>query len=542
MPSAKSIIAGGTIVAGQGRYGEACLRLNGSEWVTVLPTADFWFENGDWIIECWIKPDVALYSAPLIFRLDDANYLAFTRGAAGGSTYALGAKAILNNLPIFEIAPGGSATAGNWAHVALSRSGSTVRLFIDGAVAGSAELDTPYRWINLHLLPLYVGRGLINGVLTGFLGLLDEVRVQAGVGYSAAFTPPAGAYAATWRGEGTGRSLVRQTFAGQGSGTAAVEVTPFSVSGSGISHVRQAFSGHGDGTAGIRQVFAGEGSGFSGIEACRFSVSGSGRSGVFASFSLVGRGESGIHATVYSGEGQGTSELRIVFSGEGSGTAAVRNRFSGEGSGESVVEATDGYELFYGFGAPPDLTAAPAEVWTTLPQDYGPISGEGLHYFVLQAVDKAGYRSRNSIPWVIELDGDDEEIVLRPTGPAWVSIAAAAAGTVRVRAAYVPAADDSPADQWDVYVTNDGTDPDPASDTPTTVDMVDVEGVVLLDWTSTDQGDGNEVRVLVRTRRTSDDRDSDNTTPESVVAAATGPAAPAISAWQSRSGNEVKVG
>ena len=76
-----------------------------------------------------------------------------------------------------------------WHHVALTREGSTLRLFVDGIADGSVTnstdlgLDAPFRLGDKH------------DNTGGIPGFFDEVRVQKGVAkYTAAFTPPTSEY------------------------------------------------------------------------------------------------------------------------------------------------------------------------------------------------------------------------------------------------------------------------------------------------------------------------------------------------------------
>jgi hypothetical protein len=112
-----------------------------------------------------------------------------------------------------------------------------------------------------------------------------------------------------------------------------------------------------------------------------------------------------------------------------------------------------------------------------------------------------------------------------------LQIEAAATNSGRVRCNY-PKLNDPPeyrATQWAIWVTNNGSTPDPTT-TPTATETINpAEPVAFLDWNTGDQGNGNTIKVLVRTRRFDKDLatvDSANTTDVSCTATSTGPSAP----------------
>jgi hypothetical protein len=81
-------------------------------------------------------------------------------------------------------------TNGTWTHVALSRQGTTYRLFFNGVqessitTASGADISNSY---------LYIGSN--NTGTEAFKGYLDEIRVTRGIArYTAAFTPPTGPF------------------------------------------------------------------------------------------------------------------------------------------------------------------------------------------------------------------------------------------------------------------------------------------------------------------------------------------------------------
>lgn len=163
--------------------------------------SEFSFGAGvDFTIEMWLRPfstDVADFSFILgkdnnsvqrgwnfYINKTNGNLIFFINPTSGAGT-ALTAS---GNFP--------GTYSGQWVHVAATRSGGDLRLFVNGQVVASAS-GVGYA-VNNPSGPLVIG-GLWNGsaVATAlkFLGHLDDVRITNGVArYTSAFTVPAEAF------------------------------------------------------------------------------------------------------------------------------------------------------------------------------------------------------------------------------------------------------------------------------------------------------------------------------------------------------------
>jgi len=81
-----------------------------------------------------------------------------------------------------------SITDGVWYHVAVTRSGSDIRLFLDGALIATHSSTQNFNASNMLLSRRFANDGAWH-YLNGYI---DEVRITKGVArYTAAFTPPA---------------------------------------------------------------------------------------------------------------------------------------------------------------------------------------------------------------------------------------------------------------------------------------------------------------------------------------------------------------
>lgn len=76
-----------------------------------------------------------------------------------------------------------------WHHVAVTRSGSTLRLFVDGVQESSNTVSFTIATNNSG--PLVIGGGAFAPTLRSFSGYIDELRITKGVArYTANFTAP----------------------------------------------------------------------------------------------------------------------------------------------------------------------------------------------------------------------------------------------------------------------------------------------------------------------------------------------------------------
>lgn len=81
---------------------------------------------------------------------------------------------------------------GSYHHVAVTRQGNAVRMFLDGAVIGTAAFTGAIQYSPGQPIRTHVWNDQTNSRLDG---RIDEIRITKGVArYVAAFTPPAAAF------------------------------------------------------------------------------------------------------------------------------------------------------------------------------------------------------------------------------------------------------------------------------------------------------------------------------------------------------------
>jgi hypothetical protein len=204
---------------------------------------------------------------------------------------------------------------------------------------------------------------------------------------------------------------------------------------------------------------------------------------------------------------------------------------TGEASGlYRVSDSTvQGYEIFRGVdGAAIDFDAAPWQTTASIPVIYPAPTSDHRYEFVVRYRNAYGLTSRNVAAMILDIDGSGDERAVNPSAPDYVLIERAAGGTAIIRAGYLYLADgDDAADTWLIYLRSNGTDPDPAIDTPIEETMGTSDGEARLEYTAGPYTEGALVRVIVRTRRSgTPDVDSTNSDVHSVAATLLGPSAP----------------
>jgi hypothetical protein len=171
------------------KYGTGSLAFDGTGdyLVSNSPTTDLYaFGSGNFTIEFWLYLNsVSGYIVPYDGRASGANsttptiYL-FT---ATPRYYVNGADRIT----------GSSLSTGQWYHIAVARSGTSTKLFINGTQSGSTYTDSTV-YTNTINRPIIGGDG--NAPNTNLVnGYMDDVRITNGYArYTANFTAPTAAF------------------------------------------------------------------------------------------------------------------------------------------------------------------------------------------------------------------------------------------------------------------------------------------------------------------------------------------------------------
>jgi hypothetical protein len=167
------------------KFGTGSLAFDGTgDWLTGnFPTRDLYsFGTGDFTVEMWV------YTS----NLSNFQTLLDTRATDSQTSWCL----FLDNTgkPYWYDASGvqlsSTAISSNtWTHLAVSRSGSTLRMFLSGTQVFSGTNTNSQNPTG----PFYVARNTVNAFL--YTGYIDDLRITKGVArYTANFTPPTAAF------------------------------------------------------------------------------------------------------------------------------------------------------------------------------------------------------------------------------------------------------------------------------------------------------------------------------------------------------------
>lgn len=193
-PTGHTVTANGDaqIDTAQSKFGGASALFDGTgDYLSIPGSTDFAFGTGDFTIDFWVRPNGNLSNKSILGN----------RNTSGVETHwNFQIIYVTNNLQIYSSATAifsdndNLLTPNAWNHVAWTRSGTTGRLFIGGAVA---EQATDTRNYSDSTTPLWIGRDGAEAIspVTYFNGWLDAVRIYKGFcKYTSAFTPPTTPY------------------------------------------------------------------------------------------------------------------------------------------------------------------------------------------------------------------------------------------------------------------------------------------------------------------------------------------------------------
>ena len=134
--------------------------------------------TGDFTIECWIRFNV-VGNGQIVTGLAAANTIYWQYYT---SQLAFGQNNVAN-----IAATNWSPSSGVWYHIAVTRSGSTVRQFVDGTQLGSNATSSA----SFPNGPIQIG----DGGAGGFNGYIQDLRITKGYArYTANFTAPTAAF------------------------------------------------------------------------------------------------------------------------------------------------------------------------------------------------------------------------------------------------------------------------------------------------------------------------------------------------------------
>ena len=167
------------------KFGDSSLLLDGIDsYISFASSTDFGFGTGDFTIDLWIKPNSVAVGDKHIFDTRDSG-----ADANAGRLYLAGDQ-LRYNIGVSDVVTSGATTlsANTWYHIAVSRSGTDLRLFVDGVEVGSTTNSTDLG----STKRLFLGSNFEGSNV--YPGYIDSVRVSNTARYTEEFTTPNGPF------------------------------------------------------------------------------------------------------------------------------------------------------------------------------------------------------------------------------------------------------------------------------------------------------------------------------------------------------------
>jgi hypothetical protein len=180
-PTPKTVTAVGDaqISTAQSKFGGASIAFDGTgDYLTVPSNLGFAFGTQDFTVEAWVYFGNLTSFSSIASSRDGANTLT-------GWTIGLNSS----EAPYFYTSgfniQGSALSQNTWHHIAVTRSGTSLKMFANGTQAGSTATDS-----RDYTNQTFAVGATIDGNQV-FNGYIDDLRITKGIArYTANFTPP----------------------------------------------------------------------------------------------------------------------------------------------------------------------------------------------------------------------------------------------------------------------------------------------------------------------------------------------------------------
>lgn len=174
------------------KYGTGSIYFDGTDDYLLVPSSPNWdFGTGDFTVEFWINFS-SIGSDTVVGKWGSGagKYAWVVQLDSSNLTFYSGNNGSLSTQYTFSW----SVTTGTWYHVAVARSGTSLRAFLGGTQIGTTQTSTQ----SLSATGSFccIGENLDLGGQSAFVhGYIDDLRITKGVArYTANFTPPTAAF------------------------------------------------------------------------------------------------------------------------------------------------------------------------------------------------------------------------------------------------------------------------------------------------------------------------------------------------------------
>lgn len=190
---------GAQISTSQSKFGGSSAYFDGSgDYLTVSDSEDFEIANSDFTIDTWAYPTSLPIGGRIVFAKgnssqfgpyliqlqssDGVNGYWYFYSSSNGSSWDVASNALI-----------GTASINTWQHLAVVKTGNTIKLFLNG-VKASSDVTLSSQPIN-NTDSFVVGRIAESVASQEFVGYIDELRISKGIArWTGDFTPPSAEY------------------------------------------------------------------------------------------------------------------------------------------------------------------------------------------------------------------------------------------------------------------------------------------------------------------------------------------------------------
>lgn len=179
----------------QAKWGPSSLLLDGSgDSISVADADSLSLGSSDFTLEAWVRPaSVSGTFRPIMGHWTPTGnqraWLLYLTGGTSGRGPAF-FWSPNGSTPTFSVTGTFEWSTNTWYHVAACRSGTNLRLFVDGTLIASGDIGTTS--IHNSTTLIRIGQGSTSEFLNGWI---DDVRLTIGVArYTSNFSPPAGPF------------------------------------------------------------------------------------------------------------------------------------------------------------------------------------------------------------------------------------------------------------------------------------------------------------------------------------------------------------
>lgn len=217
----KTVTANGDaqIDTAQSKFGSASGLFDGNDYLSLANSNDFKYGTGDFTVEFWVRQSSF---GTWNYFINDNN------SSSGVSMRYRSAQGIEVHLLSSYYTFATTLSTNTWYHIALTRSGTSLRCFVNGSQVGSTQTSSDDIQTTQ---PIDIGS---NPALDGVIGHMDEIRLSKGIArWTSTFTPSTTEYSSGGSGSAT---VISNAYSQAAAPTEAMVIVDETLGGGSITY------------------------------------------------------------------------------------------------------------------------------------------------------------------------------------------------------------------------------------------------------------------------------------------------------------------